>query len=195
MSICNPAGTEDSLALDDDRRADRGEQADYADLPCRRWARAPGRKRQRQHGNSADEPVERRRLHTADRCRPRRWQFLKILVDQPGFSLAYVWFKPNFLLPRHSHKQDCLYHIVAGTLKLGREWLAAGDGFFLPGATPYTYTVGQKGVELLEIRHCGEIDYRSFSHSSKWWDKAEKVVRENRASWQNMAPPRPARSA
>lgn len=121
--------------------------------------------------------------------------YTKILFDAPGFALAFVWFKANFMLPRHSHKQDCLYHIVAGSLKLGREWLGAGDGFFLPGGTPYTYTAGEEGVQLLEIRHCGEIDYRSFSHSRRWWDKAEKVIRDNRPAWQRVAPPRPALSA
>ena len=34
--------------------------------------------------------------------------YTKILFDAPGFALAYVWFKPHFPLPRHSHKQDCL---------------------------------------------------------------------------------------
>ena len=61
---------------------------------------------------------------------------VKKLFDIPGFSLTYVWFKPHFPLPRHSHKQDCLYYIIAGKIKLGTEWLGAGDGFFLPDATP-----------------------------------------------------------
>ena len=120
---------------------------------------------------------------------------VKILFEAPGFSLAYVWFKPHFPLPRHSHKQDCLYYIVAGSIKLGKEWLGAGDGFFLPSGTPYTYAVGEEGVQLLEIRHCGEIDYRSFGHTTAWWDRAEKAIRENRAAWQTILPPRPALSA
>jgi hypothetical protein len=121
--------------------------------------------------------------------------YTKILFDAPGFSLAYVWFKPHFPLPRHSHKQDCLYYIVDGSIRLGKESLGAGDGFFLPGGTPYTYGIGPEGVQMLEIRHCGEIDYRSFSHTLAWWDKAEKAIRDNHAAWQTIAPPRPALSA
>jgi quercetin dioxygenase-like cupin family protein len=120
---------------------------------------------------------------------------VKILFEAPGFSLAYVWFKPHFPLPRHSHKQDCLYHIVEGSIRLGKEWLGAGDGFFLPSGTPYTYAIGAEGVQMLEIRHCGEIDYRSFGHTAAWWDKAEKAIRDNHAAWQKIAPPRPALSA
>jgi hypothetical protein len=52
--------------------------------------------------------------------------------------------------------------------------------------------VGPEGVQMLEIRHCGEIDYRSFSHTPAWWDKAEKAIRDNHAAWQTIVPPRPA---
>src|SRR5690349_23208278 len=37
---------------------------------------------------------------------------VKTLFDIPGFRLTYCWFKPHYPLPRHSHKQDCLYYIV-----------------------------------------------------------------------------------
>ena len=120
---------------------------------------------------------------------------VKTLIDLPGFSLTYVWFKPHYPLPRHSHKQDCLYYIVSGKIKLGTEWLGAGDGFFLPDATPYTYVVGNEGVELLEFRNSSDIDFKSFNHSAAWWNKAEKAIRDNRASWQSMVPPRPALTA
>ena len=120
---------------------------------------------------------------------------VKKLFDIPGFSLTYVWFKPHFPLPRHSHKQDCLYYIIAGKIKLGTEWLGAGDGFFLPDATPYTYIVGDEGVELLEIRTSSDTNFKSFAHTATWWDKAEKAIRDNRSAWQAIIPPRPAISA
>src|SRR5262249_23472893 len=72
---------------------------------------------------------------------------VKMLFSAPGFSLAYVWFKANFPLARHSHNTDCLYYIIAGGLKLGTEALGPGDGFLLPSGTPYTYAVGPEGVE------------------------------------------------
>ena len=119
----------------------------------------------------------------------------KRLFDIPGFRLSYIWFKPHFPLPRHSHKQDCLYYIVSGTVKLGTEWLGPGDGVFLPDATPYTFTIGDEGLELLEFRTSDDTNFRAFDHAPAWWDKAVKAVRENRAAWQAAAPPRPARSA
>ncbi len=120
---------------------------------------------------------------------------VKTLINIPGFELTYVWFKPHFPLPRHSHKQDCLYYIIAGQIKLGTEWLGAGDGFFLPDATPYTYVVGDEGVELLEFRTNDDTNFKAFAHTATWWDKAEKAIRENRAAWQATTPPRAAISA
>src|ERR1700722_6899204 len=67
---------------------------------------------------------------------------LKVLFSMPGFSLVYVWFKSGFPLPRHSHNVDCLYYIVGGSLKLGTQELAVGDGFFVGKDVPYTYTPG-----------------------------------------------------
>lgn len=120
---------------------------------------------------------------------------VKSLIDIPGFSLMYVWFKPHYPLPRHSHKGDCLYYIITGSIKLGTEWLGAGDGFFLPDATPYTYGVGDDGVELLEIRHSSDINFKAFDATDAWWDKADRAIRDNRDAWLAMVPPRPAMSA
>ncbi len=120
---------------------------------------------------------------------------VKTLIDVPGFSLVYVWFKPHYPLARHSHKQDCLYYIISGSIKLGTEKLGAGDGFLLPDATPYTYAVGDEGVELLEFRHSSDINFKAFGATATWWDKAEKAIRENREVWQAIVPPRPALSA
>jgi hypothetical protein len=120
---------------------------------------------------------------------------VKTLIDIPGFSLMYVWFKPHYPLLRHSHKQDCLYYIISGTIKLGTETLGAGDGFFLPDATPYTYAVGDDGVELLEFRQSSDINFKGYDATAAWWDKAEKSIRENREAWRAIVPPRPAMSA
>lgn len=62
----------------------------------------------------------------------------KVLFSLPHMSLTYAWFKSGFALPLHSHNADCLYYIIAGSLKLGTEELAAGDGFFVGSDVPYT---------------------------------------------------------
>lgn len=117
---------------------------------------------------------------------------VKDLFEAPGFFLSYNWFKPHFPLPRHSHRQECLYYIVSGGIRLGTERLGAGDGFFLPDGTPYTFTVGDEGVEMLEFRHTSDIDFKTFGHSRRWWEKAEKAIRDNRTGWRAMVPPRAA---
>jgi hypothetical protein len=78
---------------------------------------------------------------------------VKVLINIPGFSLTHVWFKKHFPLPLHSHDADCLYYIIAGSLRLGTETLGPRDGFFVPCDVPYAYTPGPDGVELLEFRH------------------------------------------
>jgi hypothetical protein len=120
---------------------------------------------------------------------------VKTLFDIPGFALTYCWFKPHFPLPRHSHKQDCLYYIVKGDIKLGTERLGAGDGFFLPDGTPYTYDIGDDGVELLEFRTSSDSNFKAFNHTPKWWDKAEQAIKDNREAWKKAKPPRAALTA
>jgi hypothetical protein len=117
---------------------------------------------------------------------------VKMLFSAPGFSLAYVWFKANFPLARHSHNADCLYYIIAGGLKLGTEALGPGDGFLLPAGTPYTYAVGSEGVELLEFRHSSHFDFRAHGGTAAFWTKAEAVIAANREAWLATPTPRPA---
>jgi hypothetical protein len=79
---------------------------------------------------------------------------LHMLFRQPGgFSLLFLWAKPNYPLPRHSHGSDCLYYIATGSIIVGNNTLRAGDGFFVPGDCLYVYTGGPEGAEVLEIRH------------------------------------------
>jgi len=61
---------------------------------------------------------------------------IKVLVDIPGFSLTHVWFKPGYPLPLHSHDADCLYYIIAGSIRMGTEDLGPRDSFFIPSDVP-----------------------------------------------------------
>jgi mannose-6-phosphate isomerase-like protein (cupin superfamily) len=76
----------------------------------------------------------------------------KLVPDANGINVTYIFWKPNFPLPRHSHNVDCLYYIISGCALLGRRTLRAGDSFFVPSGAPYQYTAGPEGVEVLEIR-------------------------------------------
>lgn len=116
---------------------------------------------------------------------------VRVLLDIPGFSLTYAWFKSGYPLPRHSHKADCAYYIVGGSLQLGPDTLGKGDGFFVPGDAPYSYKVGPKGVEVLEFRHHGCHDINIMANNAAFWDRSVAASSENRARWATESRPSP----
>ncbi len=116
-------------------------------------------------------------------------QVVKLLYGAPGFSLTYVWFKSGYPLPLHSHSNDCLYYILAGTLKVGREVLGAGDGFFVASDVGYTYEPGPEGVEVLEFRNTDQLNIRFRSDDKSVWDQAAAVLAAHAASWSVELPP------
>jgi mannose-6-phosphate isomerase-like protein (cupin superfamily) len=116
---------------------------------------------------------------------------VRILVDLPGFSLAHAWLKKDYPLTLHSHDSDCLYYVVAGTLRLGTEELGPRDCFFVPAGTPYTYRPGPEGVEVLEFRHEGKFNFKLMSKAASYFEKAAETVAENVENWKVAArPPR-----
>jgi quercetin dioxygenase-like cupin family protein len=108
---------------------------------------------------------------------------VRVLFDAPGFSLIYSWFKSGYPLPLHSHDQDCLYYLIAGSVRLGTERLGPGDGFFVPRNAPYTYRPEANGAEILEFRHVGNFAIRFVSNNKAFWDKALKTVEMSREKW------------
>ncbi len=117
----------------------------------------------------------------------------RVLVDLPGFSLVHVWFKAEFPLLLHSHDQDCLYYVVAGSLRLGREILEAGDGFFIEADVPYTYTAGPQGVEVLEYRNANGFDFVNHARDAAFYQRAAQTAANQREAWLDMPPPSAAR--
>ena len=115
--------------------------------------------------------------------------YAKILFNVPGFSLAHVWFKKDFPLPRHSHNCDCMYYIIAGSLQLGTEELGPRDGFFIPADVPYTYRPGPEGVELLEFRHATRFDIKLLADGEAFWQRAVKTAQERSEEWRTAKMP------
>src|SRR6201995_4701996 len=113
----------------------------------------------------------------------REGESVRVLVNIPGFSLTHVWFKKDFPLPLHSHDADCLYYIVAGSLRLGTQELGPRDCFFVPADVPYGYKPGPDGVELLEIRHANAFNFVNHAKGQSFWDKALETVNANQADW------------
>lgn len=114
---------------------------------------------------------------------------VRLLFDRPGLSLAYAWFRSGFPLPRHSHDVDCLYYILAGSLRLGTETLAAGDGFFVGADVPYAYVPGEQGVEVLEFRGANSFDIRLLANNAAYWTKAAATAQARQADWATEPPP------
>lgn len=114
---------------------------------------------------------------------------VRILVQMPGFNLAHAWLKKDYPLALHSHDSDCLYYIVAGTLKLGTEELGPRDSFFVPAGVPYTYKPGPDGVEVLEIRHEAKFNFVNLSKGEAFWDRAAETIAANREDWKSARRP------
>ncbi len=115
---------------------------------------------------------------------------VRLLFKRPGLSLSHAWFKSGFPLPRHSHDTDCLYFILSGSLRIGTEELAKGDGFFVGDGVPYSYVPGPDGVEVLEFRSADAFDIKLLAGNPAWWEKALERLDEVQASWPTqLAPP------
>lgn len=115
-----------------------------------------------------------------------------VLFQEPGdtgMSLAYVWFKSGYILPRHSHDTDCLYYVMAGELQLGAQVLRKGDGAFIPANAGYTYQAGPEGVEVLEFRSATRFHFLFKNNSEAHWQRIAEVFRNNSEKWQSEPPP------
>lgn len=110
------------------------------------------------------------------------------LFSAPGFSLFYAWFKGGFPLSRHTHDTDCLYYIVAGTIKLGTETLGPGDGFFVGAEVPYAYTPGEEGVEVLEFRTTDDFSTDLLGTAATWKKSVDAVI-ARRDQWREQGKP------
>jgi len=114
---------------------------------------------------------------------------VRVLASIPGLSLVHLWFKKDFPLPLHSHDVDCLYYVIAGSLRLGTEQLGPRDSFFVPADAPYTYRAGPLGVEVLEIRQVGRWNFKNHAKNQAFYDKAVETISANREAWQHVKRP------
>lgn len=114
---------------------------------------------------------------------------VKVLVSLPGFSLAHAWMKKDYPLTLHSHDSDCLYYIVAGTLRLGTEELGPRDSFFVPADVPYTYRPGPEGVEVLEFRQETRFSFVNLSKGVGFYEKGALTCAANHDTWKVATPP------
>jgi mannose-6-phosphate isomerase-like protein (cupin superfamily) len=114
---------------------------------------------------------------------------VKVLVNIPGFSLTHVWLKKDYPLPLHSHDADCLYYIIAGSVRLGTETLGARDSFFIPTGVTYNYKTGPDGAELLEFRHATHFNLVNLAKGAAFWERATEIAANSRADWKTAKRP------
>jgi mannose-6-phosphate isomerase-like protein (cupin superfamily) len=109
--------------------------------------------------------------------------------DEGGLSIVYLFFKPNFPLLRHQHDVDSLYVVISGSVVdfMGAQTLRPGDCFSVPAGTPYYYTAGPEGVEVLEIfRDSDVVSVIYVDNPHRRVEEAQDAVRANAASWREI---------
>jgi hypothetical protein len=113
----------------------------------------------------------------------------RVLLDVPGFNLAYGRLKPGYAVPLHFHQGHGVYFITAGSGRYGNVELKAGDGLFQPARSPYTLTAGEAGLELIEIRTVfGGGETYFMSNSEKYWAKFAQDTIKARETWSKEWP-------
>ncbi|KHK91443.1 cupin domain-containing protein [Novosphingobium malaysiense] len=118
-----------------------------------------------------------------------RGEYNDVPYRRPGMSLARLWFKSGFPLPLHTHDCECLYYIVAGSVRMGSETLGAGDGFYVGADVPYSYTAGPEGVEILEFRNTDSFNIKVKDKPVEAWEKTVEVMRDASSRWDGENPP------
>jgi len=109
--------------------------------------------------------------------------------DEGGLSVVYLYFKPNFPLFRHQHDVDSLYVVISGSVVdfMGAEALQPGDCFSVPAGTPYYYTAGPEGVEVLEIlRDADTVTVVYVDNPDDRVEEAQEAVRANADAWREI---------
>ena len=111
--------------------------------------------------------------------------------DEGGLSIVYLFFKPNFPLFRHQHDVDSLYVVISGSVvdfMGGGETLRPGDCFSVPAGTPYYYTAGPEGVEVLEIfRDSDVVSVIYVDNPDDRVERAQDAVRVNAEVWRTIS--------
>ena len=118
-----------------------------------------------------------------------RGEYADVPYRREGMSLARLWVKSGFPLPLHTHDCDCLYYVVAGSIRMGTETLVAGDGFFVGSEVPYAYTAGPEGAEVLEFRCTDSFNIRVKDKPMGAWEKYVDQLRDGGTRWADEPPP------
>ena len=104
--------------------------------------------------------------------------------DPNGFSLCRMKLKQGFTTPRHRHNVDCLYYVLAGSVRAGNAILNEGAGLFVPAGTIYFLEAGPEGLDVLEFRGGVAFDVEYVRNDMGHWGKVVGAVMDNVTVWQ-----------
>ena len=108
--------------------------------------------------------------------------------EEGGYSLLYLWFKPNFPLFRHRHEDDCMYVVLSGSAVMGNQTLRCRRQLLRRRLRALLLHRRARRVEVLEIRHSVEKFTTIFAtNPESRIEEARAAVRDNAAVWQEMA--------
>jgi quercetin dioxygenase-like cupin family protein len=79
-------------------------------------------------------------------------RFKRLMPSESGRpNMQRTQYEPHHHEPPHSHPEDEVLFVLAGTVNFGREELTAGDSLFIPRDTRYSLRTGETGVEFLRV--------------------------------------------
>jgi quercetin dioxygenase-like cupin family protein len=132
-------------------------------------------------------------LETATKLASSDCSINKLMLHQSreegGLSMAYLFFKPHFPLFRHAHDVDSLYIVISGSVVglMDEETLRPGDIWSVKAGTPYWYTAGPEGVEVLEMFRDADVATIIYTENPpSRLHAAEEAVRANEESWKKI---------
>jgi quercetin dioxygenase-like cupin family protein len=81
-----------------------------------------------------------------------RLMYKSLLPIEPGKpNLQRTRYEPHHFEPPHSHAEDEVIYLLAGSLAFGDKPLGRGDALFVPKDTRYSLRAGEEGAEFVRV--------------------------------------------
>ena len=80
--------------------------------------------------------------------------------DATTMQLMEMRLNPHTLMAPHSHDEDEIYFIIAGSLNWEDKTLAAGGSLYIPAGTIYSFRTGSEPARLLNFRARADHTFR-----------------------------------
>ena len=78
--------------------------------------------------------------------------FKRLLARGPELpNLHRTRYEPDHFEPPHSHAEDEVIYVLAGTIHFGDQDLGFGDAIYVPRDTRYSLRAGAEGAEFVRV--------------------------------------------